>query len=213
MRDIERVAAGSVVLEGVSAGYGTGPDVLLDVSLTVPRSGLTRLSGPNGSGKSTAIELASGYLRPRRGTVTVAGVPAHLPGARARRRVCRAQIALHPSMTVMDHLALAAMSAGTPVRDLVGRAHEWGVTPWLDHRTSALSTGNARKAWVLFCTAGEFEVVLLDEPFDGLDATSRTVLARWMCNWASTRSVVLVAHGPVTGLPVARDVEIGTVGS
>lgn len=198
----------SVDFACVTAGYGSRPAVLHDVDLWLPATGLTVVRGPNGSGKSTLVELASGYLTPRAGTVTIAGLPADRPEARAHRRVVRARPALFPAMTVHDHLALAAATTGTDREEVTARGHGYGLAPWFDADAGSLSTGNLRKLWVVMCTTGTFDVVLLDEPYSGLDPEAAELLTEELTGWALRRQVVVVTHGGVDGLPVDRTVTV-----
>ncbi len=193
---------------GVSAGYGSGPIVLEDVTARFPPMGVVRLLGSNGSGKSTLIELASGYLRPRTGTVTVFGVPAASSEARDRRRVVRSHPALFPAMTIRDHLILASMTTNSDRASVVARAENYGLGPWLDADAGTLSTGSIRKLWVVMCTTGAFDLVLLDEPFSGLDVDAIAVLAAELTGWAQTRLVVLVTHAMVPGVPIGAHVSV-----
>ncbi|MDM7854675.1 ABC transporter ATP-binding protein [Cellulomonas alba] len=188
----------------MTAGYGEGPAVLEGLDLELTGTGLVWLVGPNGRGKSTFVELASGYLRPRVGTVDVFGVPAHLPTARDRRRVCRSRVALFPQMTVRDHLAFGSLARAVPRDDALARAERLGLGPWLDSRAGTLSTGTARKAWIALCTVGAADLLLLDEPFDGLDADSRAALTEEIATWARDALVLLVSHTAPTGSAAAR---------
>lgn len=208
MRDTRRDHDVALRLRGVSAGYGDGPSVLDGLDLELDGTGLVRLVGPNGRGKSTLVELASGYLRPRAGTVEVFGVPAHLPAARVRRRVCRSRVALFPQMTVRDHLAFGSLARGVPRDDAVARAERLGLGPWLDSPAGTLSTGTARKAWIVLCTAGPADLLLLDEPFDGLDADARDALTAEIDAWSRDTLVVLVSHTVPTGGAPARHLSL-----
>jgi len=193
---------------GVSAGYGSGPIVVEDVTARFPPVGVVRLVGSNGSGKSTLVELASGYLRPCTGSVTVFGVPAARSDARDRRRVVRSRPALFPAMTVRDHLVLASMTTGTDRAPVLARADRYGLGPWLDADAGTLSTGGIRKLWVVMCTTGAFDLVLLDEPFIGLDVETTAVLATELTGWAQSRLVVLVTHAMVPGVPIGAHVSV-----
>jgi ABC-type multidrug transport system ATPase subunit len=87
----ERHSDVAVVISDITAGYERDRPVFRGFSSEFAAHGLTHVAGPNGSGKSTLVELVSGYLRPWAGAVTVHGIDASSPDARARRRVCRAQ--------------------------------------------------------------------------------------------------------------------------
>jgi ABC-type multidrug transport system ATPase subunit len=195
--------------DNVSAGYVEGAPVLSDFSLSLPGLGLVHLAGENGCGKSTLVELASGYLVPWAGQVRVFGEPAHSPGIRRRRRVCRSRPALFPAMTVRDHLAFSAMCAGGSRQVELDRADRLGLTPWLDSEAVTLSTGSARKLWFLVCTAGEFELVLLDEPLNGLDADARGLVVEDIMRWSLTGLAVLISHFLPQALAVDQRLELG----
>ena len=196
-------------LEGVTAGWVDDKPALRDVSFSVAGSGVTAVVGPNGSGKSTLVEVVAGYLRPWSGLVLVDGRPAHDPQARLRRRVCRTAPALFGLMTVRDHLVLSARSAGIDPSVQVARAETLGLGPWLQENAGTLSSGSAKKLWYVFCTAGEFSVVVLDEPFNTLDAEAVGLVVREIGAWAVDRIVLLVAHMPPEGLSVDQVVQLG----
>ena len=193
MRESPR-CTGAVNLDQVIAGYVDGIAILRDVTLELPSAGLVRLVGENGSGKSTFIELASGYLLPWSGSVTIFGRPAHSAAARPSRRVCRSQPALFPGMTVRDHLVFAAMCTRSSHRALFERADRLGLGEWLDSDSAMLSTGTVRKLWLLMCTAGDFGVVLLDEPMNGLDAGAQGLVSDDIARWSKSGLAVLVSH-------------------
>ncbi len=194
--------APAVELVGVTAGYSRDRPVLRELTRTLTGPGLVRLDGSNGAGKSTLIEVASGYLRPFAGECRVDGRVAGDPEARRGRRVCRTAPALHPNLSVLDHLAVAADLTGTDRGELTARAAALGLDEWERSRTSALSTGTAKKLWWLLCTAGRFRVALLDEPFNGVDERSVSLMVDEVREWSRDGLVVLVCHSVPSGLRV-----------
>lgn len=193
----------------VTAGWVDDVPAVRDLSFTVSGPGLTTVVGPNGSGKSTVVELVSGYLRPWSGQVMVDGSPSHLPVVRARRRVCRTTPALFALMTVRDHLVLSARSTGTSPTRQLDRAEALGLAPWLDKNAGTLSSGSAKKLWYLFCTAGDFSLIVLDEPFNTLDADTVQVVVDEITAWSLEATVLLVAHMPPDSLPPAAVIDLG----
>ncbi|RJF42556.1 ATP-binding cassette domain-containing protein [Actinomyces sp. 2119] len=176
------------------------PPVFTDLSMRFPREGLVALQAPNGSGKSTLVELVSGYLRPGAGRVLVCGHDASSPRARPWRRVVRTRPALYPAMSVYDHLAFSSQLAGSRLHGVLERAGRYRLADWLDTRADELSSGTERKLWLLMCTLGNFDVVMLDEPFIALDDQARAELNREMCQWREEgRLVVVAAHGSPDG--------------
>lgn len=193
-----------VSVEGVTAGYVNGRAVVTDLSFTVERPGVVQLTGANGSGKSTVVELLSGYLRPWQGSVTVAGLRANDDAARATRRICRTKPALFAQMTSRDHLLLSARATGADPRRQLERAGAFGLDPWLDDNAGVLSSGSAKKLWYLVCTAGDFALAVLDEPYNALDSDSAALMSREIVDWRTHASVLLVCHTP----PPALDIDV-----
>lgn len=193
----------SIQVAGLTAGYSPARPVLVDLTARLRGPGIIRLDAPNGSGKSTFIEAASGYLRPSAGSIRISGHEARTSHARVVRRVCRATPALHPHLSLVDHLALGADLAGTDRAAAVERARRFGLEEWFGSRTTALSTGTTRKLWYLLCTMGDFSVALLDEPFNGVDRESTALMVEELNHWAERALIVLVGHTLPDGLGVA----------
>lgn len=177
--------------------------------LAIDGPGIVLVRGPNGAGKSTLVELLAGGIRSGRGSVTVCGVPARSSAARRLRRVSRADIALLPQVTLRRHAGLFADAAGvaaaTAIRSLVAE----GLCAHLDARVSTLSTGEARRAWVRLTTLGPAPVLLLDEPFLGLDPPAASALHARLEHWARERLVLLVDHGARRFSGSVRELHMG----
>ncbi len=198
----------SLELKDVTAGWQRDMPVFDGFSVTMRGAGLVHVAGPNGSGKSTLVELASGYLHPWRGHVLVCSHAAASRRARNRRRVCRTAPALYPHMTARDHLVFAARCAGVDPAAGLARSKSYGLSPWWEAPAESLSTGNRRKLWLILCTIGEFDLLLLDEPFNGLDEDGVVLLRQEISRWREDCCVVLVAHAVPSGLCVDHRLEL-----
>ncbi|MET4098318.1 ABC-type multidrug transport system ATPase subunit [Agrococcus sp. UYP10] len=164
-----------------------------DLSLSGP--GLVRVRGANGAGKSTLIELLAGGIAPAVGDVRICGVRADARAARDLRRVCRTEIALLGHVALRRHAALFARAAAVPALEALGALADEGLADRLDDRADALSTGEARRAWVRLTTLGAAPVLLLDEPLLGVDEAAEEALRRRIDAWALERLVLVVDHG------------------
>jgi len=164
-----------------------------DLSLAGP--GLVRVRGANGAGKSTLIELLAGGIAPAVGDVRICGVRADARAARGLRRVCRTEIALLGHVALRRHAALFARAAAVPALEALGALADEGLADRLDDRVDALSTGEARRAWVRLTTLGAAPVLLLDEPLLGVDEAAEEALRRRIDAWALERLVLVVDHG------------------
>lgn len=200
----------AVELVSLTTGYVESAPVLEDVTLTIPEHGAVRLVGPNGIGKSTVVEVLSGYLRPWSGRARVLGRVPHDPALRPLRAVMRAQSALYPYMTVRDHLVLASSVRGVSPAYALARLEELGAGPWLDQNAGTLSSGSRHKAWFVMCTLHDAELVILDEPFNAVDAQGVEAMVAWINGVARDRTVVLVSHQLPAGLHLDRTVEVSS---
>jgi ABC-type multidrug transport system ATPase subunit len=184
-------------LVDVTFAYQRGHPVLAEASLEFRAGLFTRLQGPNGSGKSTLVELLAGSAIPQEGTIRVLGTDARDPALRGRRAIARTGVALFPELTVAEHVALAGRWRRIARDEIDERLARYGVGPWMHERIASLSTGNARRANIVLTTLGEPELIVLDEPFNGLDEQAVTELVSDLRRWRSTgATVVFVAHAP-----------------
>ncbi len=175
--------------ENVSVRFG-GIHAVQGVSLEAPLGRLTALIGPNGAGKTTTFNALCGLNKPSGGAVTLFGEDiGHLtPPARAQRGLGRTfqRMELFDSLTVADNVALgreAGMAGSRPLRHLltsraerarIGEAVDeavelCGLEALAGRRAGAISTGQRRLVELARAIAGQFKVLLLDEPSSGLD--------------------------------------------
>jgi ABC-type multidrug transport system ATPase subunit len=184
-------------LVDVTFAYQRDHPVLTEASLEFRAGLFTRLQGPNGSGKSTLVELLAGSAIPQEGTIRVLGTDARDPALRGRRAIARTGVGLFPELTVAEHVALAGRWRRIARDEIDERLARYGVGPWMHERIAALSTGNARRANIVLTTLGEPELIVLDEPFNGLDEQAVIELVSDLRRWRSNgATVVLVAHAP-----------------
>ena len=166
-------AATPVDVRGLRVTFGQ-VHAVDDLDLRVPPGGSVALVGRNGAGKSTTLRVLGGVLPPSSGTVSVGGVDAAREPRRAREVVgyCPDVGGLIPRATPWEHLQLAArlrgMGPGWEDRatDLLTRFDLAGAA---DRITSGFSHGMGRRLSVLLAAFHEPAVLLLDEPFDGVD--------------------------------------------
>jgi len=181
----------STGLEIIDLTVRYGGSVAVDhVSISAPLGRLTGLIGPNGAGKTTTFNACSGLLRPTTGRVVLFGrdVTKLGPASRARRGLGRTfqRMELFTSMTVAENVALARearfagshplwQQVGTPRQRSVVRAatqealEVCGITHLAGETVGVLSTGQRRLVELARVYAGDFQLLLLDEPSSGLD--------------------------------------------
>ena len=201
------------------------------VSLSAPMGRLTGLIGPNGAGKTTTFNACSGLLRPDEGRIALFGVDVTRrgPAVRARRGLGRTfqRMELFTSMTVAENVALGreARLAGsnplwqqvsTPKRRQAVRAATTealelcGITALADRTVENLSTGQRRLVELARVYAGDFRLLLLDEPSSGLDHAESERFGEILRSLVDERGVgiLLVEHDMALVMNVCDDLYV-----
>ena len=160
--------------------------------------------GAAGAGKSTLLRLAAGLLRPDAGTVQVAGAPPHGPRFVAARRhigFAPRDPVFPPALTVREVLEYCAHRHGGAVRALVRDAVELaGLEAVVGRRATALPLADARRLLVAQCALGGRRLLIVDDPFAGLDAISRRDLSDRLQRCAAAGATVLLSSADPVGL-------------
>ena len=157
-------------ISGLRKSYGSH-QVLNDLALNVERGSIHGLVGLNGSGKTTTLECVLGLQKYDSGDVHVLGhSPAQLHSARGRIVAIFDTPSLNPNLTVRQCLQQATLLLDKPTHALADVEALLGIQQYSDFRIKQLSLGNKRRASIAQALLADPELVLLDEPFNGLDA-------------------------------------------
>jgi manganese/iron transport system ATP-binding protein len=181
-----RHQAGSPTVEvsGITVSYN-GKAALEDVSFQIARGERIAVVGPNGAGKSTLFKVIAGVLHPNRGQVKVYG---HGPGG----HICiayvpqRTQVDWHFPVNVTDVVMMGRIGKLGLFR--WPRTRDWeytrqclqvvGMADMADRQIGELSGGQQQRVFIARALAQEAELMLMDEPFTGLDVTSQEDIFR-----------------------------------
>ena len=167
-----------------------------DMSFTASAGQVTGFLGPNGSGKTTTLRAALGLIRPTAGEALIGGVPyRHLAQPRRRVGALLEASGFHPGRRAGSHLAVLAASCGVPGRrvdevlDLVDLASA------ADRRVREFSLGMRQRLGLAAALLGDPQVLLLDEPANGLDPAGIAWLRGLLRGLAGEgRTVVVASH-------------------
>jgi ABC-2 type transport system ATP-binding protein len=174
-------------LQGLTRRYG---DVVAldDLSFTVREGQMFGFVGPNGAGKTTTMRIVLGVLEPDQGEVRWRGRPVD---AETRRRFgyMPEERGLYPKMRVRDQLEYFARLHGLSTEDAASAAGYWierlGVADRAGDRVEQLSLGNQQRVQLAAALVHNPEVLVLDEPFSGLDPVGVDVLAEVLADRAA----------------------------
>lgn len=182
-----------LVFDRVSKDYG-GKRAVDGVSFTVEPGSVTGLIGPNGSGKSTTLRILLGLTRPTSGGATVKGRPYR----DLRFPLYTVGALLDNSMPVperraVDHLTWIARSNGIPLGRVAEVISEVGLEDAAKTRVKKYSLGMKQRLGIAVALLGEPEVIVLDEPMNGLDPEGIRWIRSFMRERADTGATVLVS--------------------
>ena len=144
------------------------------VSFTIGTGEILGFLGPNGAGKSTTIKMLTGQLHPDGGTIEMLGMdmPAEREEIQARMGVCFEEKNLYPSMTGRENLAFFAQLFDAGDVDTEALLRRVGLHARMDDRVSEYSKGMRQRLMMARALVNTPDVLLLDEPTDGLDPVS-----------------------------------------
>jgi ABC-2 type transport system ATP-binding protein len=168
----------AIALDHVTKRFGTHAAVD-DLSLTVPAGSVYGFIGPNGSGKTTTIRMILNILLPDAGQIAVFG-DHRTDIARDKIGYLPEERGLYKKMKVQRLLRYYGRLKGKPLSTLDKNINRWidrmGLRPWLDKPIEALSKGMAQKVQFIAAVVAEPDLLILDEPFSGLDPVNAEVL-------------------------------------
>ena len=168
----------AIVLEHVTKRFGTHVAVN-DLSLEVPAGSVYGFIGPNGSGKTTTIRMILHILLPDAGRIAVLG-DHRTDVARDKIGYLPEERGLYKKMKVRRLLRYYGQLKGKSLKTVDERIVWWidrmSLGPWLDKPVEALSKGMAQKVQFIAAVVAQPELLILDEPFSGLDPVNADVL-------------------------------------
>jgi NitT/TauT family transport system ATP-binding protein len=173
--------AGEIRVTGVTKSYGSGlftKTVVGDCSFVIDRNKLTVMIGPSGCGKSTLIRLLAGFEKPSSGTIEIDGRLITGPGK--DRLVVFQESALFPWMTTYDNIMYGPRARGEDNAESRAMAsfllEKVGLRAFAKKYPPQLSGGMQRRAELARAMINNPDVMILDEPFRGLDAMSKELM-------------------------------------
>ena len=172
-----------------------GDTVALDgLSMAIPAGEVVGFVGPNGAGKTTAMRIALGVLEPDRGEVRWRDQPVTRDVQRGFGYMPEER-GLYPKMRVDRHLRYLAALHGRPPADAKRAAGRWierlGLGERSEQRVEELSLGNQQRVQLAAALAHDPEVLILDEPFSGLDPIGAEVMSEVLFERAKAGAAVV----------------------
>lgn len=183
-------------VRGVTKRFA-GITVLNDISFVARRGEVTGYLGPNGSGKSTTVKIVTGLLAPNQGQVLYNGADIRENPIEFKRRIgyVPEEPYLYSYLTGEEYLQMTGELRGLPKAPLTRKIHEFlrlfGLYGDRFVRLASYSKGMRQKILLAAALLHNPELIILDEPFSGLDVSSALVLRRIIPALAAAGKVIL----------------------
>ncbi len=187
----------AILVDHVSKVFGRRR-AIDDISLEVPQGAFLSIFGPNGAGKTTLLRMLATLSRPTRGRLLVGGVDLkeNPDEARARIGLISHESMLYDDLTAEENLMLFARLHG--ILDARGRVREMLEAVELSHRrldaVGTFSRGMTQRLCIARALLHDPEVVLLDEPYSGLDPHAVDIFDELIGQAREARTFVMVSH-------------------
>jgi ABC-2 type transport system ATP-binding protein len=185
----------AVVIDHVTKTYGTFTAVN-DLSLQVPENTIYGFIGPNGSGKTTTLRIVLGLVQPTAGEALIGGVPyGRLAQPRRAVGALLEATGFHPGRRARDHLRVLAAGNRIPDRRVDEVLSQVDLTTAASRRVRGFSLGMRQRLGIAAALLGDPQVLLLDEPANGLDPAGIAWLRGLLRSLANEgRTVVVASH-------------------
>jgi ABC-type multidrug transport system ATPase subunit len=196
--------------DGLTKRYGQRILAVDDLTLRVRRGEVYGFVGPNGAGKTTTLRMLLALVRPSAGTARVLG---HRPGSREALARVGAMIeasAFYPFLSGRDNLRAMARHAGVPVTRIDGALGRVGLSPRADDDFSTYSTGMKQRLGLAAALLKDPEVLILDEPSNGLDPEGIAEMRTLVRSLAREHRTVLLSSHLMTEVEQISD-RIGVI--
>ncbi len=171
-----------------------------DLTFSVERGQVLGFLGPNGAGKSTTMKMISGFLQPDIGTVEIDGIDIQQHPIQAKRKLgyLPEGIPLYSDMPVQSFLSFVAGVRGVRGADLVTRMAEVVSQVQIDNVLTqpihTLSKGYKRRVGIAQALLHDPEVLILDEPTDGLDPNQKDQITAMIDRISADKAIILSTH-------------------
>ena len=181
--------------EGLCKSYGKS-DVLKDVSLHIPKGAIYGLIGKNGAGKTTIMRIITGLQKPTSGTYSIFGVSDSDPAINDLRRRTGAiieSVAIYKDLSAYDNLKVQCINLGLPSYDVIDEMLKLvGLEKTGKKHAGKFSLGMKQRLGIAIALCGSPDLLVLDEPINGLDPQGIIEIREMLLNINKTKGTTIL---------------------
>jgi ABC-2 type transport system ATP-binding protein len=188
-----------IEVEHLTKSYGRG-NAVSDISFTVNKGEIVGFLGPNGAGKTTTMRIITGYLPATSGAARISGFDVAEQSLEVRKRIgyLPETPPLYPEMSVHAYLEFIARIKGVATNDIASRTNyameATGLTQRKDDLIKRLSRGYKQRVGIAQAIVHDPDVVILDEPTNGLDPNQILEVRKLINHLAGAHTIILSTH-------------------
>jgi manganese/iron transport system ATP-binding protein len=204
-------AGGGILAEGVTVTYRTGVTALRDASFAIPKGTITALVGVNGAGKSTLFKAIMGFLPLSQGRIRLLGMPvrdalrqnlvAYVPQAEEVDWSFPVLVEDVVMMGRYGHMGFLRRPSATDRAKVDQALARLGLTDLRHRQIGELSGGQKKRVFLARALAQEGKIILLDEPFTGVDVTTEEQIVALLRTLREEGHVMLVSTHNLGSVP------------
>jgi len=189
----------TIKVENISKSYGD-IKALNDISFSTNKGEVIALLGPNGAGKSTAMKILSGFVNPDSGYVTIHDFDIKDQTILAQEKIgyMHETCALYPEMTVYEFIKFIAdirkIKKSYQKERIKEVSSQAGITEVLNQKIATLSKGYTRRVCLAQAILHDPEIIILDEPTEGLDPNQKFTIRELIKNIGENKTIIISTH-------------------
>lgn len=174
-----------ILLENLFFSYHKTAPVFEHFSASIETGARTALTAPSGKGKTTLLHLIAGLLTPQEGAI-------RFPKANYRISMVFQENRLIPSISILENIRL--VNRRLPDSEILSLLQKSGIEQYAEKKPAHLSGGEQRRAAIVRALAAPYDLLLLDEPFSGLDKEAKKKMIQLIKEKTEDKTVLLVSH-------------------
>lgn len=188
-----------ITVRNLTRKYGTFTAVN-SISFDIPKGQIVGLLGHNGAGKTTTLKMLTGFLEPSSGEIAIDGLDISNDILTVQKKIgyLSEQSPLYPDMTVWQYLYYVAEMRGIPEADIPNAVrdaiHDTDLAPKAQELITTLSRGYQQRVGVAQAIIHKPEILVLDEPTNGLDPTQILAMRHLIKHLSLKATVILSTH-------------------
>ncbi|API88402.1 ABC transporter ATP-binding protein [Marinilactibacillus psychrotolerans] len=180
--------------------------ILKNINLEITQSEIIGLVAPNGTGKTTLLRAISGLIQPQEGSVSIEGKTVHDDREAYYKKLyyVESNHTLYPNLNGMDHLSYVKSVWESSI-DVEVVIRKLGISDYINKPIKKLSLGMKQHILLAMCIVSDADVILLDEPMNGLDPTSIRIISKYIEEMKKDDKIFIISSHILSNIDTITD--------